>query len=104
MKCIGILFILIFFFFVDALGLSFHGILSRTVPITYSLVEQSGESLGGSFYRPELLKVKKDLKKEEFHIEKIWEYKKEGRYKYALVSFKGYKGKEWVPVRDLVGV
>ena len=77
---------------------------SRTSPVTYVLAEQSGEILGGSFYRPELLKVKKDLKKEEFHIDKIWEYKKEGRYQYALVSFKGYKGKEWVPVRDLVDV
>ena len=74
--------------------------IQYTNPITYKIKDLRGEDIQGSFYEPELLKVKQDV----FRIDKvIWRnYKK----KQALVKWKGYGDdlNSWIPMKDLITI
>ena len=68
-----------------------------TKPITYNLVDLTGEEIKGSFYEQELQKAKQQT----FRIEKI--IRRDNKKKIALVKWSGYPDKfnSWVSFKDL---
>ena len=72
--------------------------VNPTKPITYSIVDLTGEEIKGSFYEQELQKAKQQT----FRIEKI--IKRDNKKKMSLVKWSGYPDKfnSWVSFKDLV--
>ena len=69
-----------------------------TRPLTYKIVDLTGEEIKGSFYEQELQKAKQQT----FRIEKI--IRRNNKKKIALVKWSGYPDKfnSWVSLKDLV--
>ena len=68
-----------------------------TVPVTYELVDLTGERIKGKFYQPEIQKVLK-TDDDRFDVNRILKTRKQnGKIQY-LVSWKGYPSKfnSWV--------
>ena len=59
----------------------------HTNPITYSLIDLSGEPIQGSFYNEELVRVKKPT---VFEIEEVIKTRKEGKKTMYLVKYRHY--------------
>ena len=67
------------------------------IPITYKLKDLNDEEIQRSFYKPEILKAKRDV----FRIDKvIW---RDCKKKQALVKWKGYSDEfnSWISSMDL---
>ena len=66
----------------------------NTHPITYSIKDDQGEAIKGSFYEPELQKTNQDV----FRIEKVVKRRVRSGQKEVLVKWKGYDSKfnSWV--------
>ena len=71
--------------------------IQSTNPITYRLKDLNNEEIQGSFYEPELLKVKQDV----FCIEKV--IRRDYKKKQALVKWMGYSDdfNSWIPLSSL---
>ena len=69
-----------------------------TKPVTYSIVDLTGEAIKGSFYDQELQKAKQQT----FRIEKV--IRQDNKKKLALVKWSRYPDKfnSWVSFKDLV--
>ena len=69
-----------------------------TKPVTYEIVDLSGEEIERSFYEKELQKAKQQT----FRIEKV--VRRDNKKKKALVKWKGYSDKcnLWISFKDLV--
>ena len=69
-----------------------------TKPVTYSIVDLTGEEIKGSFYGQELQKAKQQT----FRIEKV--IRRDNKKKMALVKRSGYPDKfnSWLSSKDLV--
>ena len=74
--------------------------IQYTNPITYKIKDLNDETIEGSFYEPELLKVKQDV----FRIDKV--IRRDHKKKQALVKWKGYGDEfnSWIPMKDLINV
>jgi hypothetical protein len=70
----------------------------KYTPVTYSVIDDAGEEIEGSFYEPELQKVEP-----VYRIEKIIRSKKVKGKKYMLVKWLGdrYPKPEWIPADSL---
>ena len=71
--------------------------IQYTNPITYKIKGLRGEDIQGSFYEPEILKVKQDV----FRIDKV--IRRDYKKRQALVKWKGYSDEynSWIPFQDL---
>jgi len=72
-------------------------------PRVYHLMDQAGETIDGTFYEPELVKVIKD--EDAVHkIEKVLKTRTRKGVKEVLVKWLGYPNKfnQWIPKSDLV--
>ena len=72
--------------------------VSPTKPVTYSIVDLTGEEIKGSFYKQELQRAKQQT----FRIEKV--IRRDNKKKMALVKWSGYPDNfnSWVRFKDLV--
>ena len=71
--------------------------IQSTNPITYRLKDLTNEEIQGSFYEPELLKVKQDI----FRIDKV--IRRDYKKRKALVKWLGYSDdfNSWIPLSSL---
>jgi transposase InsO family protein len=59
-----------------------------TVPVTYTLVDTSGETIKGKFYEPELQKI---IRTDDYYVvERILKTRKRGKKTYYFVKWRGY--------------
>lgn len=81
-------------------------ISKNRAPYAYILEDLSGEAIDGIFYEQELTRVRKNLEKDTFIVEKVLATKGRGRNKQYLVHWQGYSSKfdSWVYEKDLVQV
>lgn len=72
----------------------------NTRPATYKVVDFSGETIEGTFYKQEL----QEIIPEDYMIEKILKSRKKGKTKEFFVKWKGYapSANSWVPQSSMV--
>ena len=68
----------------------------------YQLKDELGEEIKGTFYQPEVQKVRVHGQK-RYDIEKVLKYRGTGRRRQGLVKWKGYGDKfnTWEPVTNI---
>lgn len=78
-------------------------ISTTRTPHVYILNDLNQEEIDGVFYESELSPVKKDLKSEEFIIDKILSRRGKGKNTQVLVSWRGYPSKfnSWIPESEV---
>ena len=72
-------------------------------PPVYQLNEYDGTVLKGTFYEPELERIRHQGQQQVFRVERILRRRGRGRGQEALVRWSGWPAKydQWVPVADL---
>lgn len=69
-----------------------HDINTKYNPALYTLIDDDGEIIKGSFYEQELQKVDDDL----YRIERVIRYRTINKHRLALVQWKGYREPTWI--------
>ncbi|XP_070171427.1 uncharacterized protein [Polyergus mexicanus] len=80
-----------------------HRVLEWRKPHVYELSDLAGEVIDGIFYEQELASVVKNLREEEFIVERVIKSRGRGNNKQLLVSWQGYPSKfdSWIPASSL---
>ncbi|XP_077270152.1 uncharacterized protein LOC143901600 [Temnothorax americanus] len=75
-------------------------------PRVYELSDLADEVIDGIFYEQELARVEKNLRKEEFIVDRVIKTRGRGANKQVLVSRRGYPSKfdTWIPASNLTSL
>ena len=79
-------------------------VMKSTKPVTYRLVDASGEMIQGIFYRQELSLVVQD--KNIYAVEKILQRRRQKDGEYLLVKWQGYPESQnlWIRSKDFISI
>ncbi|XP_024867743.1 uncharacterized protein LOC112451997 [Temnothorax curvispinosus] len=80
-----------------------HRVLEWRKPRVYELSDLADEVIDGIFYEQELARVEKNLREEEFIVDRVIKTRGRGANKQVLVSWRGYPSKfdTWIPASNL---
>lgn len=80
-----------------------HRVLDWRKPRVYELRDLADEIIDGIFYEQELTRVEKNLREEEFIVDRVIKSRGQGNNKQLLVSWRGYPSKfdSWIPASSL---
>ncbi|XP_036146671.1 uncharacterized protein LOC118646892 [Monomorium pharaonis] len=81
-----------------------HRVLEWRKSRVYELSDLVGEVIDGIFYEQELARVEKNLREDEFIVDRVIKSRGYGKNKQVLVHWRGYPSKfdSWIPASNLI--